>query len=737
MTKQKESVWAPHSDLDVVAVTVLTGLVLSGLWPSFAGWKWMAVAAVGLVVGIGWSLLLIRLRQGIDLVLMTLLAPYLFTAGGVALGLGGRFMLPGEETVGEVLVGTLGSWRRLVETAPPVDGEGVVLLVPYALALFVGGAATVMALRSRRPSLPLVPLLLMLGIVQVLGLHDPLSVIVPALGFAALALAWVAHRGNRVNASGSEHNPAAVGFSFGRVVARGVLIVLAVAVVTPLVEGTQGIDRWLVREAVTPYDPDTVSTPLSDFRQFRMGSTNSLARKKLFRVDGVEPGTLVRIAVLDTYDGDQWRAIDDQGRSDDLDRFLRVPSRMDNPASGKRLSATFQMLRPWELGWLPVIGRVQSFHFHGDDADQRREDLRYNRSTSTAILPGGLAEDEQYVVATRLPNTRLRPEMRPWPERNEKLWQAAEFLDEPVRLWSQGAPTPMQALFQVARELKERGRYTNGLEGWETQFRSGHDQERLDEEFIRADIQAGNDEQYAAAMALMANRLGIPARVVVGAPVRPLGHVKGKHVRAWVEVRIRNGSWRILPTEKFMSRRPPDKEERLESLAPRQREQPKRRREQLQEQREQEKKQEEEEKRDEEEEEKERTKKRRWWLLLLLTPGIPPGAKAVRRLRRRRSALVSRRFTGAWDEVLDTARDLGLGVAMATRGRQASALGVPVALARQVDVAAFSATAPPVEQAEAFWDDASGVQGELRARVPRWRQVLAWFNPASLLPRRH
>ena len=35
------------------------------------------------------------------------------------------------------------------------------------------------------------------------------------------------------------------------------------------------------------------------------------------------------------------------------------------------------------------------------------------------------------------------------------------------------------------------------------------------------------------------------------------GCIKGKHLDAWVEIRVANGSWRVLPTRAFMGRRPP------------------------------------------------------------------------------------------------------------------------------------------------------------------------------------
>ena len=85
----------------------------------------------------------------------------------------------------------------------------------------------------------------------------------------------------------------------------------------------------------------------------------------------------------------------------------------------------------------------------------------------------------------------------------------------------------------------------------------GHDIDRLTGEFIGAERIVGNDEQYAAFMALAANRLGVPARVVVGTVTPEDGKVQGRDVLAWVELRVADGSWRILPTSTFMSNRRP------------------------------------------------------------------------------------------------------------------------------------------------------------------------------------
>ena len=115
----------------------------------------------------------------------------------------------------------------------------------------------------------------------------------------------------------------------------------------------------------------------------------------------------------------------------------------------------------------------------------------------------------------------------------------------------------MARVLAAAEHLAE-GKYSDGVGRTERIYVAGHSAWRLSDEFVNAPQIVGNDEQYAATMALIANDIGVPARVVLGAVVPEGGRVTGKDVSAWVELRAADGSWRTLPTEAFMStpRRP-------------------------------------------------------------------------------------------------------------------------------------------------------------------------------------
>ena len=248
----------------------------------------------------------------------------------------------------------------------------------------------------------------------------------------------------------------------------------------------------------------------------------------------------------------------------------------------------------------------------------------------------------------------------------------------------------MRKVFTLARYLRVEGRYSNGALPGESQYEAGHDLRRLTKGFLLAPRAVGDDEQYAAAMALLANRVGVPARVVVGAVVPADGKVRGKDVHAWVELRIADGTWRTLPTEEFMGDQPP---RRSMTAAPR----PRSPRyavaptpptapevQQLKDLR-----------------DKARAEQRgtavRWvpWLVLLLLALVVPTAKQTRRGVRRRRGRPSDQVAGAWSELVDHARDLGVPVLVgATRPAQARMISRGEVLAQRADDRVFAASEP-------------------------------------------
>ena len=157
----------------------------------------------------------------------------------------------------------------------------------------------------------------------------------------------------------------------------------------------------------------------------------------------------------------------------------------------------------------------------------------------------------------------------------------------------------------------------------------------------------------------------------VPAPV-PRGWVRGRDVFAWVELRVGDGSWRVLPLSDVHEppRAPPLRaaahvagalrrahhpaRHRAAHAAPgsRHRTRPGRR---------------------------DRRADRPglpWWLLLPSVVWVVPALKWLRRRRRRRLRRVSLRFAGGWSELLDLAADQGTpGAVRAAAGRAGAVAG--------------------------------------------------------------
>ena len=109
------------------------------------------------------------------------------------------------------------------------------------------------------------------------------------------------------------------------------------------------------------------------------------------------------------------------------------------------------------------------------------------------------------------------------------------------------AATPIERVRSLQSMLSQDGFFSHGLEG-EALSRAGHGAERIST-LLGSDQMVGDDEQYAAAMALLAGQLGIPARVVMGfypdedQAGEAVFEANGDTLHAWVEVAFEGAGW--------------------------------------------------------------------------------------------------------------------------------------------------------------------------------------------------
>ena len=97
------------------------------------------------------------------------------------------------------------------------------------------------------------------------------------------------------------------------------------------------------------------------------------------------------------------------------------------------------------------------------------------------------------------------------------------------------------------------------------------------------------------------------------------------------------------------------------------------------------------------------------WLLLLMLALVVPVAKLARRAVRRRRGRPSDRMAGAWLELVDHARDLGIPVRVhASRPAQARVLARAGGLSREGDDGVFAEDEPTEAVVTAYWEQVMG-----------------------------
>ncbi|MCW2813088.1 MAG: hypothetical protein JWN84_543 [Nocardioides sp.] len=737
-----DSRWTPSRPalVDTAFLLALCAVALLGLGPTFTGVGYLVVSLGGVVAGLLLTGLVRALRwPGIAAV--TLAVPLWFVVGVLVAG----------EPLGTVADQVVGGWKELLTTLPPVEGSGLVLVLPWTLGLAAGllGALT-RGLRSGpllvRSAVALLAPVALLTAVILLGVARPQSIWVQGVAFAVLAVGWLAVRESRGqrrvegNRSGRVRRTA-VGLAL--VAGAGLLAVP----VTSMALGGDDDGRVVLRSQVRPpFDIGQYPSPLASFRRYvkepEPADAQNLYDTTLLTLEGAPAGSRLRIATLDAYDGIVWGAAEDTDDASSQDAFQRVSSTIDNPVPGDRVEVRVTVGEGYDAAWLPTIGALQTMEFEKGAVDDKRDSWRYNLASRTAVVPTGVRPGDVYTFSAVRSEDLAQPTDPPSALVNDNRFASA-FLETQGVQWSAGAAEPMEQVFAIAEYLKTEGKYSDGVLQAEKIYHPGHHEKRLGDEFASDPIPVGNDEQYAAIMALLANNVDVPARVVMGAIVPEDGVVRGEDVSAWVELQVADGSWKTLPTEAFMdfdrpAEQPPVTEQQMSgtvvpppapipppSTLAEQNEQELQARKVAR----------------GEEDDDSGSGGSGWWrwvllatgtplLLVLLVAGAIIGLKAWRRHRRRDATRASARVVGGWRELVDHARDLGQPVpvgAVTTRREQAPHVPTPAArdLAATADGIVFGPTDPDDAVATEFWSMIDEERRTMSGAVPWFRRVRA------------
>ncbi|CAN7150783.1 transglutaminase domain-containing protein [Terrabacter sp. LjRoot27] len=554
--------------VDAGFTVVLVGLALVGFRTTFFGLGWLWVGLAGLVIGLLVAHVTATFRAPGVLTLLAVAAAYLLLGGPLAVreDLIAGF-IPSGETFATLVHMAVPGWKELLTALPPVDSEGPYMALPFLFGL-VGASLTYgVARRWTGAVTALVAPVLLLVASIVLGTLTPAAVLLQGAVFALVAIGWTALRSNR--------NRPALQNGAGRTT-RAVTTAALLAVATvggffvgPMLPGAAGAERTVFRASlVPPFDVTQYASPLAGFRQYTEPNGSELFDKTLLTVKGLPAGVPVRIAALDSYDDFVWGAgnVANLGTGDDPEgtSFRKVGSHIAAEGVGDPVTATVGVpAGGYSDVWLPTFGTVTGLDFGGSRGDQLADDLRFNVDSNTGVLPEKLQAGDTYTVSALAQKVDAElPKNVDVADGTVVDSQNLTFVDDKISPWTERVDGQWQKVVAVAKAMQD-GAYTDGGAPGDYQnvFLPGHSLRRMTQ-FMKATQLAGNDEQYASALALAANRLGVPARVVLGAEPDATGAIKGKDVHAWVEVARADGSWQPIYWKQFI----PDRNKKPQQL---------------------------------------------------------------------------------------------------------------------------------------------------------------------------
>ncbi len=725
-------------------------LALAGFVTGFDNARFLLVAAAGLLVGVfaahaanvfrwPWAAAVLVAGLGYFLLGGPLAAPRLALAG----------FLPTAASLAALGGSLVTGWMEFLTTLAPVDGDGGFLALPWALALLAGSIGHCVARRSRLAWTPLLVPLVLLCLVIALGTLDAPLLPFQGLGFAALAIGWLAVRFPRTRRVLGSGRPGRLQLGLGAGMLAAAL--LGGIVVAPVLPGVGGTRVVLRSELEPPVDVRQYPSPLVGFRTFSGQDLKLYWDTPLLQVDGVAAGAQLRLAVLDRWSGATWSGLGDGAA--DGSGFQRLGARVPNPPTTGVVGARIRVLEgyaanPALSAWLPSLGQVSAIGFDGPGAQDHRDHYRFNLVTDQGFVPDRLrAGDTVLIDSAPLPGyATLSGDPAPGDGVRQDDAGSA-FLAATTQRLAAGDAEQWAQLGQVAKALQQ-GAWSDGTRAGEEQYLPGHGQYRLNQ-FVTGPQFVGSDEQYAAAFALMASRLGYPARVVFGAQVPAGGEVRGKDVQAWVELSVAGHGWVSVPTSVFTpdrSKKPEENQrqnndqESIRNVPPPNPVPPPGNYDEMTDT-------------DPASARAELPAAEQFWRafwavlrwvgpplgLLGLIVGTILGLKALRTRGRRTRGAPSTRIAGGWDEVLDAARDAGRPVpAGATRREAGDLVGRDDVrdLATRADAAVFGAGDITSTRVDEYWRGVAEARRALVQDLPWWRRPLARLNLASLAQHR-
>ena len=736
----------PTPALAALELTVMAGVIAVGaipFLPVFASLVGCLAVGYGALVGTLTAMACSRLRLSVlpsmaALALVhVLVAPWLLTDVGSGLA-----------AVKTVLASTVTVWRDALTVPMPLSSFSGMTVLPWLTGLVVSALAARLILAGREvlAGLTLVALPVVgigwggqeavrptaQGILFVVGvltlwtcgsLRQRRSHVIEALDLSSFS-----------TTSGT--TSARSTGDLGRVALRGAAIAAVLLIVTSLaalaLTPTAPASRTVVRDLFQPpLDVTEYASPLSLIRTLETDK----AHTRLMKPTNLPSGGRIHIAGLSAHIGQN-----ENGQS----RFERIGDKTQltvNRLDGRKQTSSLT-IEDYSFPWVPTMPETIRIESSGPRQSALREGMFYDKFSSTGIATSGLAEGD---VLTE----RVAPYTAPSEAALNKASLAQTALG-PIEqvppsvasLAKETVGAESNPIAQV-RALQQRLRTSYYSDGTKSPSQPGHGAARI-ASMVEADSLIGDDEQYSVLMMLMCRSLNIPARVVMGFDPTTDGDAKtvtGEDVKAWVEIPFEGLGWvsfDVTPdrdqvpqqqtTQKVSNPepnvlQPPLPNEDPAQLPPNY-EDPQRD--------------------DPQDDDKGGLPTAvivvgGSLLAIAAVVGSVLGWKAWRRSRRRARTGVGKAL-GAWEEILDRARDLGRVPGWgATRREAAEQLDphFPQAdlprFAGAVDTQVFSSGEPPSYALGELWDSSDAIVRSMGAQRSRLGRALARLSPRSLI----
>jgi transglutaminase-like putative cysteine protease len=751
------------TELGIVAALAL--LAALGFQPMYGGAVFALPAFGGLVVGFGAITLGRYLRQSLITAVVIAIAAYFLLGSALAMpGVATFGVLPNLETLDGLVRGAVFGWSDAVTLTIPLQAPPYIPVLAYFaswVCAVISGAVIlwwpvrVGAGSTLRRSVAVAPPLALLIATIVLGTHLTFLAGVRGVLFTGIALVWVCWRSSTDAAANVSANTAATRrklVGVGTVVLGALLAggLVGAALQPPANERVVARD-----EIVPPFDPLDYPSPLAAFRKY----VNDQTKTTLFTEKGLEPGSYVRIATMDSWNGIVWNVARDAGTASGSGAFRLLGRDLPQPklfTPGATTRATIT-IKGYSGVWLPNASYPTGLSLAGPDAAKLSQNLRVNTETGTIALTSGVASGLDYtldVTSLKVPNDKALAAIPAARVDSAPMASVPDVVASTAKQYAGGATTALQTMQNLQKSLVNQGYLSHGRASDPVPSRAGEGADRV-EQLLTQTPMVGDQEQYVTAFALMAHSLGYPVRVVLGAKVpKKAGEVPitGNDVTAWAEVAFEGVGWvpffptptktdapkeqtvkpKIIPQPQV--RQPPrdhPKDDQL--LTPVQT-------------------------KDQDKKKSQRDAQIPVWawfagggLLLLLAivflPLLVVWLLRRRRRRKRGTGPVDRRAAGAWAELASGFRELGLDrpghVATRTQlvthyetaGAESGIAvqpGVLAPLARRVDHAVFSAGQLADDAADALWRDVDAVLTHARDGMTWLRRRLSDYRYSRL-----